>query len=557
VPDLGHVVAEMETDVLVVGGGLAALRCAYEARRSGARVAVVVKGRLGRSGSSAMTSAGYSAVIDSADGPLLHTRDTLSGGRGLNDKRLVEIMAAEAPGRRDELVALGAELALEDDGRLVVHPSGDHTIARTAVAANFRGLDLTLPLAAAVERIGCEVCERTTALDVLRDEHGVVGAVCRRRGEDPGLLAIRAGAVVLATGGCGQLFSISSNPSDVTGDGYAIALRAGATLRDMEFIQFYPWRCIEPFDRGRMPIQPSTFTFGARLLNAEGERFMERWDPEKIEATGRDVAARGIYDQIASGKGVRGGVLLDLSRVSDEDWQRSNPRPAAWFERRGVDVRSTELIIAPEAHFFMGGVVTDEHGRASVPGLYAAGETAGGVHGANRLDSNAIPETQVFGARAGIDAAEQTRQKPREHGAALEAWLSARPAEPDAVGSLGDFQALRRELQEVAWSDLGIVREESRLRHGMDAVGRLTDAMGDLRAADETAALERSELRSLLFVATCCLTSALTRTESRGAHYRSDYPDRDDAAWQRVITVAGEGPERIRVAIGVARPDSR
>jgi fumarate reductase (CoM/CoB) subunit A len=548
-PELDGVVDQIEADVLVVGGGLAALRCAYEARLRGARVAVAVKGRLGRSGSSAMTSAGYSAVVDPSDTPQLHVDDTLLGGRGLNDTRLVEIMAEEAPARREDLLALGASMALQDDGSLVVHPSGDHTIPRTAVAASFRGLDLTLPLAAAVEQAGCEIHERTMVLDVLRDEHGVLGAVGIRRGDDPGVVAIRAGVVVLATGGCGSLFAVSSNPSDVTGDGYAIALRAGAALRDMEFIQFYPWRCIEPFDRGRMPIQPSTFKVGGQLLNARGERFMKSWDPERLEAAGRDVSARAIYDQIRQGVDVRGGVRLDISRLSDEEWRATNPRPAAWFEGRGIDYRQTEMILSPEAHFFMGGVVVDEQGRSEIPGLFVVGETAGGVHGANRLDSNAIPETQVFGARAGATAAAQPREAaPAAFDAQLRAWSAKGGGVDASPADAPSFQTLRRELQEVAWRDLGIVRDQSRLSRGLGDVRRILSAINGLAPEDDSARLERAELVDLLLVAACCFESALARTESRGAHFRSDHPDRDDQRFGQPLTVRGRDVDEITVA---------
>jgi fumarate reductase (CoM/CoB) subunit A len=546
-PDL---VAEVDADVLVVGGGLAALRCALEARRSGANVAVAVKGRLGRSGSSAMTSAGYSAVVDAPDDPALHSTDTLTGGRGLNNARLVDVMASEAPARLRELVALGAPLALEQDGSWVVHPSGDHTVPRTVVAASFRGLDFTLPLAAEVERIGCTVLERTMVLDVLADGGDVHGAIALRRGDDPGLVVVRAPAVVLATGGAGQLFSVSSNPSDVTGDGYAIALRAGCALRDMEFIQFYPWRCIVPFEQGRMPIQPSTFVFGARLLNSRGERFMLDWDPERVEATTRDVAARAIYEQIRTGAAVRGGVRLDLTQVSDADWRRSNPRPADWFDKRGLDVREQELIIAPEAHFFMGGVVVDEHGRSSIGGLFAAGETAGGVHGANRLDSNAIPETQVFGARAGRAAAAwAAATERRDVGEALADWRAAH-ASADGAGawSAVDYQVRRRRLQALAWDALGIVRDATRLTAGLAELADLHDEVGASAPADAAAALSRAELDDLLLVGAACMTAALERAESRGAHFRSDFPERDDGRWQRPLVVRGAAVEALLAA---------
>jgi fumarate reductase (CoM/CoB) subunit A len=387
-----------------------------------------------------------------------------------------------------------------------------------------------------------------TVTRLLKDGDRVAGAFGYWR-ETGSFITFRAPAVVLATGGAGQLFSVSSNPSDVTGDGYAIALRAGCALRDMEFIQFYPWRCIVPFEQGRMPIQPSTFVLGARLLNARGERFMRDWDPERVEATTRDVAARAIYEQIRTGAAVRGGVRLDLTRVSDADWRRSNPRPADWFDKRGLDVREQELIIAPEGHFFMGGVVVDEHGRSSVGGLFAAGETAGGVHGANRLDSNAIPETQVFGARAGRAAAAWgAGAERRDVDDALADWRAAHASSGGAAWSATDYQARRRRLQEVAWDALGIVRGGGRLSAGLAELAELREDLGASAPADAAAALARAELDDLLLVGAACMTAALERAESRGAHFRSDYPERDDARWQRALVVRGRDAEALRAA---------
>jgi fumarate reductase (CoM/CoB) subunit A len=398
-------VIELEAEVLVVGGGLAALRAAYEALGAGASVAVAVKGKAGRSGSSAMTSAGYSAAeVSLGDSPRRHLLDTLAGGRGLNDPELARIMTEEGPERLHELEAMGAPLAHTESGARLVNPSGDHSIPRVYVTENHSGRDFTEPLAAAVRARGGTVLEMTAVVDVLHENGEVAGGVGvdYERGE---LVVIRAASVILGTGGAGRLFAVTSNPNDATGDGYALALRAGADLRDMEFIQFYPWRCTIPFGRSRMPIQPSTFVLGGKLWNSKDERFMLAYDPVRAEATTRDVAARGIYDQIHGGLDVKGGVRLDLSDVKFEDWIRSNPRPARHFLDRGLDVYAEELIIAPEAHFFMGGVSIGPQAETAVTGLYAVGEAAGGVHGANRLDSNALPETQVFGARAGRSAA--------------------------------------------------------------------------------------------------------------------------------------------------------
>jgi fumarate reductase (CoM/CoB) subunit A len=536
-------VETLDTDVLVVGGGLAALRAAYDAAGAGARVALAVKGRAGRSGSSAMTSAGYSAWIRPDDSAERHFEDTIAGGRGLSDPRLVAVMAREAPARRAELVALGGTLALQE-GEPAIHASGDHSVPRTVVAANFKGLDFTIPLLEAVLERGVQALERTATLELLTERGEVTGALCLRYAEPGGLLRVRCGAVVVAAGGAGQLFAVTSNTSDVTGDGYALALRAGAALRDMEFIQFYPWRCIVPFAGTRMPIQPSTFVLGARLYNRDGVRFMDDYDPVKHEATTRDLAARAIYQQIAGDLDVKGGVRLDVSALTEEQWLRSNPKPARWFLERGADFREQEMILSPEAHFFMGGVIVDEWGATGVPGLFVAGETAGGLHGANRLDSNAIPETQVFGARAGRAAARRAagnRPGPSGNGsAATLAWerrWRSLGTHGDGAAGPHDYDRLRRRLKATTWLRLGIVRDGDGLRAGLDEVRRLGAELSALAPGSPRELLAHEELGSSLLTAEACFVAALHRRESRGAHYRSDFPAQDPA-WSRASVLA-------------------
>jgi succinate dehydrogenase/fumarate reductase flavoprotein subunit len=535
---------EITTDVLVVGGGLAALRSAYDALRSGARVTIAVKGKAGRSGSSAMTSAGYSTALSEADSAEAYFEDTMRGGRGINDPKLVRILAEEGPRRLSELVALGAPLGTDDAGSWRIFPSGDHSVARTVSAANHTGLDFTKPLTDAVTGLGAEVLEMTAALELVVARGRISGAVLLdyERGE---VIKISAPAVVLGTGGAGRLFAVTSNPNDATGDGYALALHAGAALRDMEFIQFYPWRCIIPFEHNRMPIQPSTFVLGGKLFNSEGERFMLRYDAQRGEATTRDVAARGIYDQINGGKGVKGGVRLDVSALTLEQWTTSNPKPARYFADRGLDFQAQEMILSPEAHFFMGGVVVDEWGESGVPGLYAVGEAAGGVHGANRLDSNAIPETQVFGARVGQSAARQKTigGEPAPDGPAqrweerLQAAVTATAEEPS------DYAGMRKALQATMWQTLGIVRTKQGMEKGLAEVASLAARLDEATPGPGARSLMlHAQMASSLLVARACLAAALAREESRGAHYRTDFPAQDDAQWRcaQRIDLAGE-----------------
>src|SRR5262245_36352429 len=411
------------TDVLVIGGGLAALRAALSARQAGARVLIAVKRRLGKSGSSANTTGGFAAAVEDVnpfDNPQLHYRDTIVGGGFINERDLVRRLCEEASARLAELWQLGASFRRRD-GRYHVSPSGDHSQPRVFVPENMRGTDMTAPLREAAIAAGIEVLENVAIVELLRDGERVAGALGIARDRIEGI-AIIAGATVLAAGGAGRLFTITSNPVDVCGAGFALALRAGARLRDMEFIQFYPWRLIRPFKSTRVPIQPSTFVLGARLINSRGERFMGRYDPVRKDAAPRDISARAIFDQIRQGMAIEGGVRLDVSAVPDEQFRYENSRVVELLDARGIDYRKIELVVAPEAHFLMGGVVIDQDGRCDIAGLYAAGETAGGVHGGNRLNSNAVPETQVIGHRAGLSAASHVRARNHFDPAPVEIW---------------------------------------------------------------------------------------------------------------------------------------
>ncbi|PYM58499.1 MAG: hypothetical protein DMD79_19045, partial [Candidatus Rokuibacteriota bacterium] len=524
---------EVETDVLVVGGGLAALRAAWSARQAGARVLVAVKRKLGQSGSSANTSGGFAAAspdLNPLDDPRQHYDDTIIGGGFINERRLARALVEEAPARLREVMEAGARFQ-QRNGTYYLSPSGDHRQPRVLVPENIRGTDLTRPLRAAVLAAGVEVVENTLIVELLLDDGRIVGAVGLRR-DRVELVVIRAGATILAAGGAGRLFSVTSNPVDVTGGGYALALDAGAVLRDMEFIQFYPWRLIRPFGSSRVPVQPSTFVSGARLYNAAGERFMEAYDPVKKEAATRDVSARGIFDQIRFGQAVDGGVVLDVSNVPDDVFRHENRKVVERLDPHGIDYRRIPLIIAPEAHFIMGGVLIDEWGASSRPGLYACGETAGGVHGGNRLNSNAVPETQVFGHRAGVAAARHAMSTRVGTRAGTPAGTRAGRVDERAVlrwaGRLGavrdgspdvspELKAALAAFREAMWLGLGIVRTENGLGKALAEAEAVLDrvaatpaqTLGDLVAATERAHLAQT--------ARACAASALLRTESRAA----------------------------------------
>ena len=542
----------IETDVLVVGGGLAALRAAISARKAGALVLVAVKRLLGRSGSSALTTGGYAAVspgLNDHDNRELHYLDTVVGGGYVNDRDLVRALVDEAPARLAELWEIGAPFR-QRDGRYHLSPSGDHSESRVFVPQNMRGGDMTLPMREAALALGVDVLENCVVTDLLTDDDRVVGAVGIARNKATGYI-IKAGATVLAAGGAGRLYTVTSNPADVCGGGFALALRAGARLRDMEFIQFYPWRLIRPFKSSRVPIQPSTFSMGGRLYNSRGERFMERYDPDRKESTTRDLSARGIFDQIKAGLGIEGGVRLDVSQVPDDQFRYENSKVVDLLDPKKIDYRSIELVVAPEAHFFMGGVLIDEQGRADLRGLYAAGENAGGVHGGNRLNSNAIPDTQVFGHRAGVDAA-------RFAAATRGGSFDPQPAElvnerlakltSDAVEGAPEFGVLHEELKQAMTLGVGIVRSAEGLLQATEDARAIAERLAQLPVhslGDLTAALEIGDLCT---IGAACAKSALTREESRAAHYRDDFQTMN-SAWVRTVTYDRNGVGERAIAV--------
>jgi len=526
-----------ETDVLVIGGGLAALRAALSAREAGARVVVAVKRKLGRSGSSAITSGGYAVAwpeLDPLDDADKHYVDTIVGGAWVNDRDMARVLVDEAPARLQELFALGAQFRTVD-GRYHLSPSGDHRRPRVLVPEHMRGTDMTLPLQAAVVAAGVDVLENVVVTELLRDDEQIAGAVCIQRDRAVAHV-VRAKSVVLAAGGAGRMFPVTSNPIDVRGGGYALAIRAGAELRDMEFIQFYPWRLIQPFGNTRVPLQPSTFVYGAKLYNRDGERFMERYDPVKMEAATRDVSARGIHDQIRLGLDVEGGVLVDLSDVADEQFRGDNSKVLEALPK-GTDYRSVRFILAPEAHFVMGGVSVDLNGQSNLKGLFSCGENAGGVHGGNRLNSNAVPETQVFGHRAGIAATHVARERSfaRIDDQRLTHWRKRlEGVEANGARPADEFMSLFEEQRNAIGVGLGIVRNRSgleRLLRELERVREGVAAATQRRLVDLHAALE---LEDMCEVGTACSVSALLREESRGAHFREDH-QHTDPGWVKTV----------------------
>lgn len=511
----------LTTDVLVIGGGIAGLCAAIEARATGCRVLLVSKGRPGRSGNSVLAAGSISATATADPEAVAGFRqDILWAGRRIGDPQLAQALAEDSAAAITFLQKYGVGFyppGQAPQRKLVPGHGEARTLAswQPGLPPQTAGLALTLPLLAAAEAARVEFIPRSMVLDLLAEGGKVCGATLLAA--DGRLTQVLAAATVLATGGGGRLFACSNNTREITGDGYALAYRAGAALRDLEFVQFHPAMGLEPVKT----ILPTTlFGDGAVLRNRYGEAFLRRSISGGEKVAGRDEMSRAIVEEIQAGKGVRGGVFLDLSQISAESAQGRYRDLWQLLHRRGGDPASNWPVVGVTVHFLMGGMVIDSLGHSTLAGLYGAGEVTGGLHGANRLGGNGLMEACVFGRMAGMSAAEL-------------AGLGVTPSAQVQVDSLPvgnpevDLGQLRQQAIEQLWNGAGVVRCESGLSGALQEIEHLKTKFtaSDGRANPWLWA----QTRNILEVAPLLLTAALRRQESRGAHYRSDFPATEES----------------------------
>jgi L-aspartate oxidase len=510
-------------DVVIIGGGIAGLSVALMLPDA-LSIALVTKAALGES-NTRYAQGGLAVAIGQDDDPALHLRDTLAAGAGLVDEAATQALVADARESVAWLIGMGAQFDERADAPVTALPSvpahydltleAAHSRHRVLHARDATGAEIERALVAAIRsRPHTMILEQTLALDLILENRRCAGVELLRAGQQERLHARKA--VVLANGGAGQLWLRTSNPPGATADGMAMAWRAGAALADLEFAQFHPTVLTPPGGRGEpFLVSEAVRGEGAYLRNARGERFMERYSPQR-ELAPRDVVARAILSEMLAENAP--SAFLDLRHLPAHEVHERFPTIAAACARAGLDLASDLIPVAPAAHYFMGGVVVDTEARTTLPQLYAVGEAAcTGVHGANRLASNSLLEGLVFGRRAARQIA-LTSDEPWPAAPAL-------PGDEIAVdGIMTPFVVLdgpvaretRTQLQRVLWERVSLRR---------DAEG-LTSAREELRALAEGAAVD-PETANLLLVAHLVVTAALARTESRGGHYRLDYPDRD------------------------------
>ena len=531
----------VETDVLVLGAGGAGLRAAIAAAEAGTQVLVVCKSLLGKA-HTVMAEGGIAAALHNVayqDTWEVHFSDTMKGGKMINDWRMAEIHARESPERVLELERWGAVFDRTWQGRIHQRPFGAHTYPRLAHIGDRTGLELLRTLQdRAVHTDGVDVHMEVTVFKLLKAGDRVAGALAYRRA-DGSLVMYRCKALVLATGGAGKMYRVTSNSWESTGDGTALAYDAGAQLRDMEMVQFHPTGMVWPAGVRGILVTEGVRGEGGVLRNKEGERFMERYDHERMELSARDVVARAINSEVNAGRGSpHGGVFLDITHRSPEYIKRKLPSMHEQFLKLAkVDITKQPMEVAPTIHYIMGGVRVDpETGASTLPGLFAAGEAAAGLHGANRLGGNSLSDLLVFGKRAGESAAEGARAaktKGDVDPAQIQGAISALMAPLDRPSGESPY-ALQAEIQETLSKHAPIVREGAGLEAGLQKILELkaraqTCGAGGSRTLSFNPGWHTAtDLQSMLVNAEALLRSAIERRESRGAHARSDFPKTDE-----------------------------
>ncbi|NLA30443.1 MAG: fumarate reductase subunit A [Methanomicrobiales archaeon] len=513
----------VDAHVLVIGSGGAGVRAAIEASRYGS-VVLASKTIAGKGGCTTMAEGGFNAVLRDLDSIEVHREDTLSGGAYLNDPALVDVLVREAPERLRDLVRWGAVFDVTDDREVAQRPFGGQRFPRTCYAGDRTGHEMMMTLLDRLDATDTQVYNEVTAVDLAKDENGAVaGAIALDR--DGEVILFQSDATVLATGGGTQCYDISTNSAAGTGDGFAMAYRAGAELIDMEMVQFHPTGAVYPYDaRGRL-VTEAVRGEGGLLINAQQERFMGRYDPERMELSTRDVVARAIATEVLEGRGTKhGGVYLDVTHLPAERIESRLPVMLEQFLAFGVDIRKEPMEVAPTAHHIMGGLRITPECRTTVPGLFACGEVTGGVHGANRLGGNALADTQVFGKRAG----EFAGKSPERSGQVDEAWIEAelRMLDDFFEGAISPAM-VRKDLKLTMWNQAGIFRNSPDLATALTSVRRLADRR--LFAASTANIPECCTVRNMCITASLIVRCALLRPENRGAHVKNDI---DIVTWE-------------------------
>ena len=532
----------ISTDVLIIGSGGAGSRAAIEVDDAGLKAIIVSKGLSFRSGCTGMAEGGYNAVfktVDKDDSIDAHFNDTLKGGSYLNDKKLVEILVSESPKRLVDLENYGALFDRQESGEIDQRPFGGQSFRRTCYQGDRTGAELLNALKEEIIRRDIECIDEVMITSFVTDGNQVIGATGLNL-KDSSLIYFKAKATILASGGAGQLYPVTSNTFQKNGDGYAISYRAGANLVDMEQVQFHPTGMVAPESKKGVLVTEAVRAEGGKLINSEGERFMSKYAPEKMELATRDVVARSIYQEIIEGRGTEnGGVYLDISHLDDDYIDEKLETMVLQFENVGVDIKHGPIEVAPTAHHFMGGLKINTDASSSLDNLFGAGEVCGGVHGANRLGGNALADTQVFGRIAGVSASKAAKESElktndemvREEASRIEGLIKKGSVKP---------KEFKNRIKNLMWEKVAIVREEKTLNEALGELLEMQKELVNLDVSDKkqynTDLVTALEVINMVEICILTVKSAIIRRESRGAHFRSDFPETKDE-WKKSIII--------------------
>ncbi|MGE0201926.1 MAG: FAD-binding protein [Candidatus Melainabacteria bacterium] len=559
-----------EYDVIVIGAGGAGLRAAIEVSASGLKVALVCKSLLGKA-HTVMAEGGAAAAmgnVDAADDWKTHFHDTMHGGKFMNNWRMARLHAQESADRIRELELWGAIFDRTKEGKINQRPFGGHTYRRLCHVGDRTGLEMIRTLQDRGVHMGIDVFMECTITQLLKDGDAVSGAFGYWR-ESGRFIVFKSKAVVLATGGIGKAWKITSNSWEYTGDGHAMAYEAGAELVDSEFVQFHPTGMVWPPGVKGILVTEAVRGEGGILTNSNGERFMANYDKERMELSTRDIVAKAINSEVKAGRGSpHGGVFLNIAGTktrygnelnTPERIKKKLPSMYHQFkELADVDITKEPMEVGPTLHYTMGGVKVDpETAMSRVPGLFAAGECGGGMHGANRLGGNSLSDLLVFGRRAGLGAIEYAKANSMPAVNADDVNAAAREMEaPFERSGEGPYE-IHRDLQEIMQNKVGIIRVESELE----------EAVRDLQALKprvEKMAVHGSrqfnpgwhlaqDLKNMLVVSEAVARCALQRKESRGGHTREDYPSYDPH-WESVNSIVSKDGDQMSVGTLAKEP---
>jgi succinate dehydrogenase/fumarate reductase flavoprotein subunit len=565
-------------DVLIIGSGSAGLRAAIEAHDAGAHVLIISRSKKGDP-HTVLARGGINAALgtmDPEDSWMVHAADTLREGELLADYERVEVLCKNAPDAVNELVSWGARFHREEDGRLTQRFFGAHTNRRTVFYEDWIGQEIIRVLMEQVLQRRIEIIDNLHIIKILKaddlngkgpDEEENVG-----QGEAKGALGIRietkeimvfeCKSLILATGGYTRVYSVSSSRiSENYGEGIALAYEAGADLVDMEMVQFHPTGMVWPETALGTLATEAIRGEGGILLNSKGERFMKNYYPKRMELGPRDVLARAIYNEIVNGRGTEhGGVWLDVTQLSKEKILDRLPTMYEQFKKiNGIDISEEKMEVGPTAHYSMGGVVVDMKCRTKVKGLFAVGETISQIHGANRLGGNSLLDTLVFGKIVGAEAAKfmkELRDKGKTGGSPspLQLNFNDQKGFEDEIFEVKESAMFRNEIQELMKLNAGIIREEAKLKNALCRILKLKEEFyfKDNNLQEYKIDNDNGEnivltwqVKSSLIVCEAIIRSALMRQESRGAHYRSDFPEKDEENWNVNICCKKVGKEMV------------